>query len=213
MAMKKRVAASMAAVLMTALCFGSTALAADADNPVNGSGATETPDSQTEVKLSYKMAEGEPTWSVDIPQTISFSDITVNSPQSALVKDLAYSSVINNNVEKATSKITKLEIKLPGDADANVNTFTMFNADAAGDPAKVPGAYGVIATGATADKDGLFTPVENGGTIVTMTEDVADGTGKVQLDKNKLKDFKDGNYKGNLTVSITPTTEEVTPAQ
>lgn len=210
MAMKKRVAASMAAVLMTALCFGSTALAADADNPVNGSGNTATPDSQTEVKLSYKMAEGEPTWSVDIPQTIAFSDITVNSPQSSLVKDLTYSSVINNNVEKATSKITKLEIKLPeGEA---ANTFTMFNADAAGDPAKVAGAYGVVAAGATADKDGLFTTlVADGGTIVTMTEDVADGTGKVQLDKTKLKDFKDGNYKGNLTVSITPTTEAVEP--
>lgn len=210
MAMKKRVAASMAAVLMTALCFGSTALAADADNPVNGSGDTATPDSQTEVKLSYKLEAGAPTWSVDIPQTIAFSDISVNSPQSALVKDLAYSSVINNNVEDATSKITKLEIKLP-DGDA-ANTFTMFNADAAGDPAKVAGAYGVVAAGAAADKDGLFTTVAAGGTIVTMTEDVADGTGKVQLDKTKLKDFKDGNYKGNLTVSITPTTEAVTPA-
>ena len=46
----------------------------------------------------------------------------------------------------------------------------------------------------------------------THLEDVADGTGKVQLDKTKLKDFTDGNYKGNLTVSITPATEAVTPA-
>ncbi|MPN01782.1 hypothetical protein SDC9_148994 [bioreactor metagenome] len=69
-----------------------------------------------------------------------------------------------------------------------------------------------MAAGAAADKDGLFTTVAAGGTIVTMTEDVADGTGKVQLDKAKLKDFSDGNYKGKLTVSITPTTEEVSPA-
>lgn len=209
MAMKKRVAASMAAVLVTALCFGSTALAADADSPVNGSGDTATPDSQTEVKLSYKMEEGAPTWSVDIPQTVAFSDISVNSPQSALVKDLAYSSVINNNVADATSKITKLEIKLPSGDSAN--TFTMFNADAAGDPAKVAGAYGVIAAGATADDKGVFTPLTADSTIVTMTEDVASGTGKVQLDKTKLSEFKNGNYKGNLTVSIAPTTEAVTP--
>ena len=90
MAMKKRVAASMAAVLMTALCFGSTALAADADNPVNGSGDTATPDSQTEVKLSYKLEAGAPTWSVDIPQTMSLSDISENRPQSNMVKEMSY---------------------------------------------------------------------------------------------------------------------------
>ena len=107
MAMKKKIAVGLAALTMTALCFGSTAFAAGESYPINGTGndaaagandvvtdGTEGKN-QTELELSFKeVTPGEATWSVDIPQKITFDQISATSDPSKLVKELSYSSYI-----------------------------------------------------------------------------------------------------------------------
>lgn len=198
MAMKKRLAASMAAIIVAGMCFGSTALAADENNtPVNGTGTTNSvTDENTEVKMTLNTTAADPTWSVDIPLEVSFNSISVNSPDSALEKPLKYSCAINNAVETITedNKIKSLTVKL-GDN----KMFDMYKAD---EPTtKLTGIFGVVAEGST---DGDF--VDAKGKIVTMTPDKIDGEGKIKLDKSVLSasGVANGSYKGNLSVVITP---------
>lgn len=198
MAMKKRMAASMAAIIVAAMCFGSTALAADENNtPVNGTGTgNSVTDENTEVKMTLDTTSADPTWSVDIPQEISFNSISVNSPDSALEKPLKYSCAINNAVTgiQAEDEIKSLTVKL-GDN----KMFDMYKAD---EPTtKLTGVFGVVAEGST---DGNF--VEANSKIVTMTPDKIDGEGKIKLNKSVLSasGVANGSYKGNLSVVITP---------
>lgn len=198
MAMKKRLAASMAAIIVAGMCFGSTALAADENNtPVNGSGTTNSvTDENTKVKMTLNTTEADPTWSVDIPLEVSFNSISVNSPDSALEKPLKYSCAINNAVEKITdeNKIKSLTVQL-----GEKNKFDMYKAD---DPnTKLTGIFGVVAEGSP---NGDF--VDAKGKIVTMTPDKIEGEGKIKLDKSVLSagGVANGSYKGNLTVIIAP---------
>lgn len=198
MAMKKRMAASMAAIIVAAMCFGSTALAADENNtPVNGTGtASSVTDENTEVKMTLDTTAADPTWSVDIPQEISFNTISVNSPDSALEKPLKYSCAINNAVTdiQAQNEIKSLTVKL-GDN----KMFDMYKAD---EPTtKLTGVFGVVAEGST---DDAFVAANS--KIVTMTPDKIQGEGKVKLDKTVLSasGVANGSYKGNLTVIIAP---------
>lgn len=198
MAMKKRLAASMAAMVVAAMCFGSSALAADENNtPVNGTGtASSVTDENTEVKMTLDTTPADPTWSVDIPLEVSFNSISVNSPDSALEKPLKYSCAINNAVDSITeeNKIKSLTVKL-GDN----KMFDMYKAD---EPTtKLTGVFGVVAEGST---DGAFVAANS--KIVTMTPDKIDGEGKIKLDKSVLSasGVANGSYKGNLSVVITP---------
>lgn len=196
MAMKKRVAASMAAVLVAAMCFGSTAFAADENNtPVNGT-TKDVTDENTEVKMTVETAPGDPTWSVDIPLEIAFNKISVNSPDSAFEKPLKYSCAINNEgVAEDANKIKTLSVNL-----GSKKMYDMFRAD---DATTLSAVFGVLAEG---DTVGQY--VEANGKIVTMSPNKITGEGKVKLDKDAMKTggVKDGNYKGNLTVVITPET-------
>lgn len=198
MAMKKRLAASMAAIIVAGMCFGSTALAADENNtPVNGTGTADSvTDENTEVKMTLDTTSSDPTWSVDIPLEVSFNSISVNSPDSALEKPLKYSCAINNEVTgvDAADKIKSLTVKL-----GTKNMFDMYKAD---DPnTKLTGVFGVVAEGST---DGAF--VEADSKIVTMTPDKIQGEGKVKLKSEVFKagGVANGSYKGNLTVIIAP---------
>ncbi len=205
MAMKKRLAASMAAIIVAGMCFGSTALAADENNtPVNGTGtgtANNVTDENTEVKMTLDTTASDPTWSVDIPLEVSFNSISVNSPDSALEKPLKYSCAINNAVTgiQAEDEIKSLTVKL-GDN----KMFDMYKAD---EPTtKLTGIFGVVAEGST---DGAFVEAKN--KIVTMTPDKIEGEGKIKLNKSVLSasGVANGSYKGNLSVVITP--EKVGP--
>lgn len=198
MAMKKRLAASMAAIIVAGMCFGSTALAADENNtPVNGTGtASNVTDENTEVKMTLNTTAADPTWSVDIPLEVSFNSISVNSPDSAMEKPLKYSCAINNAVDSITeeNKIKSLTVKL-GDK----NMFDMYKADA---PTTIlASVFGVVAEGDTTND---FAEAE--GNIVIMTPDKIQGEGKVKLDKKVLSasGVENGSYKGNLTVIIAP---------
>ena len=198
MAMKKRLAASMAAIIVAGMCFGSTALAADENNtPVNGTGtANNVTDENTEVKMTLDTTASDPTWSVDIPLEVSFNSISVNSPDSALEKPLKYSCAINNAVDSITeeNKIKSLTVKL-----GTTNMFDMYKAD---EPTKkLTGIFGVVAEGST---DNAF--VNANSKIVTMTPDKIQGEGKVKLKSEVLKagGVENGSYKGNLTVIIAP---------
>ena len=95
MAMKKKIAVGLAALTMTALCFGTTAFAAGESYPINGSGNDTTAGAndvttdgtegknQTELELSFKdVTPGEATWSVDIPPKITIEQITATTDPS-----------------------------------------------------------------------------------------------------------------------------------
>ena len=146
--------------------------------------------------MTLDTTSADPTWSVDIPQEISFNSISVNSPDSALEKPLKYSCAINNAVTgiQAEDEIKSLTVKL-GDN----KMFDMYKAD---EPTtKLTGVFGVVAEGST---DGNFVEAKN--KIVTMTPDKIDGEGKIKLDKSVLSasGVANGSYKGNLSVVITP---------
>ena len=210
MAMKKRLAASMAAIIVAGMCFGSTALAADENNtPVNGTGtANSVTDENTEVKMTLNTTAADPTWSVDIPQKITFEQISATTDPSKLVKELSYSSYIHNGTEADVQDgekyytIENLAVKL-----TDSNKFNMTNVK---DPTViVKDAYKVMDA---ADKE-----LEKGDTIVTMTEDVKSAVGKVKLDDTKWDGYTaPGKYNSQLTVTISPTvtenTKSTTPA-
>lgn len=218
MAMKKKIAAGLAALTMTALCFGTTAFAAAESYPINGSGNDTTAGAndvitdgtegknQTELELSFKeVTPGEATWSVDIPQKITFDQISATSDPSKLVKELSYSSYIHNGTEADVQDgekyytIENLAVKL-----TDTNKFTMTNVK---DPTvKVGAAYKVMDA---ADKELVL-----GDTIVTMTEDVKSAVGKVKLDNTKWDDYTaTGKYNSQLTVTIAPKVTENTKTE
>ncbi len=218
MAMKKKIAAGLAALTMTALCFGTTAFAAAESYPINGSGNDTTAGAndvitdgtegknQTELELSFKeVTPGEATWSVDIPQKITFDQISATSDPSKLVKELSYSSYIHNGTEADVQDgekyytIENLAVKL-----TDTNKFTMTNVK---DPTvKVGAAYKVMDA---ADKELVL-----GDTIVTMTEDVKSAVGKVKLDNTKWDDYTaPGKYNSQLTVTIAPKVTENTKTE
>lgn len=221
MAMKKKIAVGLAALTMTALCFGTTAFAAGESYPINGSGNDTTAGAndvttdgtegknQTELELSFKeVPAGEATWSVDIPQKITFEQISATTDPSKLVKELSYSSYIHNGTEADVQDgekyytIENLAVKL-----TDSNKFNMTNVK---DPTViVKDAYKVMDA---ADKE-----LEKGDTIVTMTEDVKSAVGKVKLDDTKWDGYTaPGKYNSQLTVTISPTvtenTKSTTPA-
>ena len=221
MAMKKKIAVGLAALTMTALCFGTTAFAAGESYPINGNGNDTTAGAndvttdgtegknQTELELSFKeVTPGEATWSVDIPQKITFEQISATTDPSKLVKELSYSSYIHNGTEadvqdgKKYYTIENLAVKL---TDSN-----MFNMTNVKNPTIiVKDAYKVMDA---ADKE-----LEKGDTIVTMTEDVKSAVGKVKLDDTKWDGYTaPGKYNSQLTVTISPTvtenTKSTTPA-
>ncbi len=221
MAMKKKIAVGLAALTMTALCFGTTAFAAGESYPINGSGNDTTAGAndvttdgtegknQTELELSFKdVTPGEATWSVDIPQKITFEQISATTDPSKLVKELSYSSYIHNGTEADVQDgekyytIENLAVKL-----TDSNKFNMTNVK---DPTIiVKDAYKVMDA---ADKELVV-----GDTIVTMTEDVKSAVGKVKLDDTKWDGYTaPGKYNSQLTVTISPTvtenTKSTTPA-
>lgn len=145
---------------------------------------------------------------MDIPQKITFEQISATTDPSKLVKELSYSSYIHNGTEADVQDgekyytIENLAVKL-----TDSNKFNMTNVK---DPTViVKDAYKVMDA---ADKE-----LEKGDTIVTMTEDVKSAVGKVKLDDTKWDGYTaPGKYNSQLTVTISPTvtenTKSTTPA-
>lgn len=111
MAIKKKIAVGLGAVAITAMCFGSTAFAADANQTINGTGSTAV-NGSSDVGVTYtKPASGEATWAVNIPQKVDFG--SVNDANATVTKSLEYSAVISNTgVTDEAKKVESLEIKL-----------------------------------------------------------------------------------------------------
>ena len=103
MAMKKKIAAAIGTVLITALCFGGSVFAES--KPVNGTGAEESNavDGTTDATVTYTQAQ-DPTWSVNIPKSVDFGKI--NAATQNVTKILDYSASISNN------QVTSLKIAL-----------------------------------------------------------------------------------------------------
>lgn len=199
MAMKKKIAAGMGAVVITAMCFGSTAFAESI--PVNGSGAgdSNTANGTTEVGVEYKKADSTTAnWTVNIPQKVSFKNVTLTSTD--LKQPLNYSAVIAD--PSTGDKVEYLKISLPSEG----NTFIME------DPIEgyktAAGAFKILNTvgndvtaGAATDTAALIVPkLENGASAeATIQADVSKFTA---LDKT----ITDGTHAfgGSFTVLITP---------
>lgn len=120
MAIKKKIAVGLGAVAITAMCFGSTAFAADANQTINGTGSTAV-NGSSDVGVTYtKAASGESTWAVNIPQKVDFG--SVNDANATVTKSLEYSAVISNTgVTDEAKKVESLKVALISGATYSLN--------------------------------------------------------------------------------------------
>ena len=115
--MKKKIAAGIGAVLVTAMCFGSTAFAAGENWSINGKGTDEvttdgtTGKENTNVTMTYTPTKAtDVSWSVTIPREVSFGDV-VASTSKPTEQPIHYACTIVNG-ESATDKVASVTISL-----------------------------------------------------------------------------------------------------
>lgn len=184
MAMKKKIAAAIGTVLITALCFGGSVFAES--KPVNGTGAEETNvvDGTTDATVTYTQAQ-DPTWSVNIPKSVDFGKI--NAATQNVTKILDYSASISNN------QVTSLKIALKS---ATGPSFAMKDA-----------THNITVADAFTIRDNTGNDLTAGGTLLTLANGET-GTAQAILDVSKFKtaSISDGDhaFTGNFAVTITP---------
>ena len=197
MAMKKKIAAGIGAVLVTAMCFGSSAFAAD--QTINGSGntANDAKDGTTDLTMTYKSAENAPTWAVNMPKDVSFGDIIGSVVTPNITQDLVYTATIDNGSNKGTASVASLKISLP----AATNTMEMVQAVDA--TKTVPNAFAIVDP---SGKDVEKNDAADSSLIANLTNN-ASATAKVRLNKSAFSSVTGSDpiaYKGSFTVKITP---------
>ena len=197
MAMKKKIAAGIGAVLVTAMCFGGSVFAAD--QTINGSGntANDAKDGTTDLTMTYKPAENAPTWSVTMPKDVSFGNIVGSAITPNITQDLKYTATIVNGSNVGTASVASLKVSLP----AATNTMEMVQAVDA--TQKVANAFTIVdPSGNDVNKDDT---VDNS-LIANLTNDTS-ATAKVRLNKSAFNSVTGSTpiaYKGSFTVKITP---------
>lgn len=164
MAMKKKIAAAIGTVLITALCFGGSVFAES--KPVNGTGAEESNavDGTTDATVTYTQAQ-DPTWSVNIPKSVDFGKI--NAATQNVTKILDYSASISNN------QVTSLKIALKS---ATGPSFAMKDA-----------THNITVADAFTIRDNTGNDLTAGGTLLTLANGET-GTAQAILDVSKLID-------------------------
>ena len=186
MAMKKKIAAGIGAVLVTAMCFGSTAFAEQ--QPINGSGNTPT-DGTTDVTTKYTKSD-DTSWSVNIPKSIDFGNTSVTTP--TVTKELEYSAVIGTG----TTEIESITVTLPTDTP---NDFIL--KDTNHNLATAKDAYAI--------KDKSGNDLDNNKTIATLKNGES-ATAQAVLDVSKITDATASassvshGFSGSFKVIITP---------
>lgn len=184
MAMKKKIAAAIGTVLITALCFGGSVFAES--KPVNGQGAEEANavDGTTDAAVTYTKAS-DPTWSVNIPKSVDFGKI--NAATQNVTKTLDYSASISGEAVKS------LKIALKSGTGPS---FDMSDA-----------THSLTVANAFTIKDNTGKALEAGGILLTLANGEA-GTAQATLDVGKFKtaSISDGDhaFTGNFAVTITP---------
>lgn len=106
MAMKKKIAVGIGAVLVTAMCFGGSVFAES--TPVNGSGDSGSAEGSTNATVTYtKGSDSNPSWSVNIPKSVDFGKVNAATPSA--VQSLDYTAYIED-----PTKIASLKVSLSG---------------------------------------------------------------------------------------------------
>ena len=197
MSMKKKLAAGAAALAVTAMCFGTTAFAAEtntiySDGTDNSAPVTSDNSNSTEIEVTT-IKEGDATWSVEIPKKLSFSNVTATSATDFIQELPLKATILNVNTsnEALENQIANLVVKVgdsfkPTLALTTDATKTIANAYKVKDPSK-------------ADVTDGKNP------IATLTQASDSATGLVELDKASFNGKDAGTYTGKLTMKITPT--------
>lgn len=184
MAMKKKIAAGIGAVLITAMCFGGSVFAES--TPVNGSGAeaSNAVNGTTDANVTYTKAT-DPTWSVNIPKSVDFGKI--NAATQNVTKTLDYSANISGD------QVESLGIALQSSKGP---AFDMKDA-----------THGVTVSGAFTIKNNVGADLDAGGTLLTLANGEA-GTAQATLNVSKFSSatIADGDhaFTGQFGVTITP---------
>lgn len=160
MAMKKKIAVGIGAVLITAMCFGGSVFAES--TPVNGTGDSGSAEGSTNATVTYtKGDESTPTWSVNIPKSVDFG--TVNVATTALTQKLEYTANIQNDTSNTIKSLKislvdgpKYAMKDTGHDPAVTvsNAFSIKNA--AGGEVTANSAIAEIASGETANAQAVL---------------------------------------------------------